>query len=557
MHRKGVISKNMNSENLILESKLIEVASHKNYREATFLISVLGEPDAYNRIIPEDVGEKYAKTIIGYPIVAKLKKNIFGEASDIGGHEVYEVKLKNGRKQKRFGTIPIGSVLDAWVEERELDDFDEPKKCILCSTKLWSSRFPEYFKVIDKLWEKGGISSSWELTASKVEEKDGFKIYKVIEFIGNAILGSGHVPAVKQSGILEYAEFEDYETELANALEKDMYDMNMAEADLDIKTNKEENILAKDSVKGILDTPVEDTAEKNEKANSAVEDTASKDDKKDEIEDKDQDDEQDKKKDKKEEAECKTKKKKETAEVEVENEDNSDVASLTDGDLINKISKACREKVNCSWGYISYWFPEDHTAWFKPCDTESQLDYKLFTYEVVDDEVTVSEPTDVKLTVSIPDVNSEIASRDEKIATLTAELELKNEAVISAGEKIGKLNVEISELKPYKEKVEQAEQEKIEAEIAEEKKSLKENMLKGGLFTEEEIEQAEIAELIEARNKSAINGLIAERYIASFDKEVVENKNESEETATASLEVDDVVEDNPIDFMKTFLSKRK
>ena len=82
-------------------------------------------------------------------------------------------------------------------------------------------------------------------------------------------------------------------------------------------------------------------------------------------------------------------------------------------------------------------------------------------------------------------------------------------------------------------------------------------MLKGGLFTEEEIEQAEIAELIEARNKSAINGLIAERYIASFDKEVVENKNESEETATARLEVDDVVEDNPIDFMKTFLSKRK
>ena len=552
-----MISKIMNNENLILESKLIEVASHKNYREATFLISVLGEPDAYNRIIPEDVGEKYAKTIIGYPIVAKLKKNIFGEASDIGGHEVYEVKLKNGRKQKRFGTIPIGSVLDAWVEERELDDFDEPKKCILCSTKLWSSRFPEYFKVIDKLWEKGGISSSWELTASKVEEKNGFKIYKVIEFIGNAILGTGHVPAVKQSGMLEYAEFEDYETELANALEKDMCDMDMAEADLDIKTNKEENILAKDSVKDILDTPVEDTAEKNEKANFAVEDTASKDDKKDEIEDKDQDDEQDKKKDKKEkeEAECKTKKKKETAEV--ENEDNSDIASLTDGDLINKISKACREKVNCSWGYVSYWFPEDHTAWFKPCDAESQLDYKLFTYEVVDDEVTVSEPTDVILTVSIPDVNSEIASRDEKIATLTAELELKNEAVISAGEKIGKLNVEISELKPYKEKVEQAEQEKIEAEIAEEKKSLKENMLKGGLFTEEEIEQAEIAELIEARNKSAINGLIAERYIASFDKEVVENKNESEETATASLEVDDVVEENPIDFMKTFLSKRK
>ncbi len=50
--------------------------------------------------------------------------------------------------------MPIGSVLNAWGEERELDEFDKPKKCILCSAKLWSSRFPEYFKVLDKLWEK-------------------------------------------------------------------------------------------------------------------------------------------------------------------------------------------------------------------------------------------------------------------------------------------------------------------------------------------------------------------------------------------------------------------
>lgn len=67
---------------------------------------------------------------------------------------------------------------------------------------------------------------------------------------------------------------------------------------------------------------------------------------------------------------------------------------------------------------VSYWFPEDHTVWFKPGDVESSLDYKLFTYEVENDEVTVSDPTDVKLTVAISDVNSEIASKDEKIATL-------------------------------------------------------------------------------------------------------------------------------------------
>lgn len=137
-------------------------------------------------------------------------------------------------------------------------------------------------------------------------------------------------------------------------------------------------------------------------------------------------------------------------------------------------------------------------------------------------------------------------------------MELKNEAVISAGEKIGKLNVEISELRPYKEKVELAEQEKIEAEIAEEKKTLKENMLKGGLFTEEEIAEAEIAELIESRNKSAINSLIAGRYISSFDNnndEVAEVENDQVTTSTASLETDDL-EESPSAFMTRFLTRK-
>ena len=481
----------MNSENLILESKLLEVAARTNYREATFLISVLDEPDAYGRIIPEDVGEKYAETIIGYPIVAKLKKNIFGQVSDFEGHAVYEEKTKNGKKRKRFGTMPIGSVLNAWVEERELEDFDEPKKCILCSAKLWSGRFPEYFKVLDKLWESGKVSSSWELTATKIEEKDGFKIYKVIEFIGNCILGSLKTPAVKQGGIVEYAEFDDYDSALENALEKDVLSTETAENDLEIESKKEEIDLANKEVK---------TAKKEE----------------------------------------------------------PEVASLTDGDLFRKLNEACRKSIGCDWGYISYWFPEEHTVWFKPCNSEASLDYKLFTYEVENDEVTVSEPTNVKLTVSVADVNEEIASKEEKIQTLTAELELKNQAVISAGEKIGKLNIEIAELKPYKEKVELAEQEKIEMEIAEEKKTLKNNLLKGGLFTEDEIAESEIAELIEARDKSTINSLIAERYIASFDKETVEEVNPNKDvgmTSTASLETEDI-DESPSAFMTKFLTRK-
>ena len=149
----------MENEKIILESKPISIASYTNYKEAVFLISVLDEPDGYGRIIPEEAGEKYYKTIIGYPIVAKLKKNLFGQPIDFGGHELKVEKTKNGKKS-HFDTIAIGSVVDAWVEEREVDGYEGTPKCILIKSKLWTSRFPEYFKVFDKLWEDGNISSS-------------------------------------------------------------------------------------------------------------------------------------------------------------------------------------------------------------------------------------------------------------------------------------------------------------------------------------------------------------------------------------------------------------
>lgn len=527
----------MDYENIVLESRPISIASYTNHKEAVFLISVLGEPDAYGRIIPEDAGEKYHKTIIGFPIVAKLKKNIFGQASDFGGHELVVTKTKDGKKKRTFNTMPIGSVIDSWIENREVDGYEGEPKCILIKTKLWTSRFPEYFKVFDKLWEEGQIQSSWELTATKVVEKGLNKVYKTFEFIGNCVLGSNRTGAVHGAGVVEYAELDNINTELAEALEKDM-------AGLDIETIQEKEDFNLAELKN--ETLVEDTAEKvKEKETDEVVDET-----------------EDEKKKKEETAACGTgskKKKVKTAEVSEigKTVKTTEVASLTDGDLFRKISEACTKAVTCDWGYIFYWFPEEHTVWFKPCNTDSSLDYKLFTYEVTDDEVTVSDPQDVKLTVSVTDVNDVIAEKNEKIGALTAELELKDASIIKAGEKINALNVEISELKPYKEKVDKAEQERIETEIAEHKKTLRANMLKGNLFSEDELESDEIAELIESRNEKEINSLIAERYIASFDKEDVKSAEyEAEEiSATASLEADDVNE-NPSVFMKNFLTRK-
>lgn len=522
----------MDNEHIILNSRPISIASYTNYKEAVFLISVLDEPDSYGRIIPEEAGEKYFDTIIGYPIVAKLKKNIFGQPVDFGGHELTIQKTKDGKKKSHFDTVPIGSVTDAWIEEREVDGYDGMPKCILIKTKLWTSRFPEYFKVFDKLWDDGEISSSWELTATDVVTEGANKIYKVFEFIGNCVLGKNHIPAVPGSGVIEYAELDD---ELADALMTDISNTDIANYE-DIEEKEDMNLAEKTKKDVSVDETEKDKKKKDEETAEKKKKTSCAED---------------------------TSETKETAESAVEPEGNPEepeTASLTDRDLFRKINKACEDAIK-GWGYISYWFPEEHTVWFKSDDAPTQLDYKLFTYTVENDEVTVSEPQDVKLTISVSDVNTVLAEKDEKIETLTAELEIKDKAVISAGEKIGKLNVQISELQPYKEQVEKAEQEKIEAEIAEEKESLKKNLLKGGLFTEEEIAKAEIAELIEARDKTAINSLIAEKYIASFDKEEtdvaedVETEEPNPMPATASLETDDVNE-SASSFMTKFLSRR-
>ena len=80
--------------------------------------------------------------------------------------------------------------------------------------------------------------------------------------------------------------------------------------------------------------------------------------------------------------------------------------------------------------------------------------------------------------------------------------------------------------------------------------------MKGNLFTEEEIAKQNIKDLIEARDVSAINGLIADKFVASFD---VTEKNKTTEvttteeeitTATANLES----EDTEID-VRSFMGK--
>lgn len=233
-------------------------------------------------------------------------------------------------------------------------------------------------------------------------------------------------------------------------------------------------------------------------------------------------------------------------------------AQLTVWDTRKKVTDACEAKID-KWCWIAFMFPNEKVVWCEYEDRETELDYVKFTYEVDEnDNVSVSDPVYVKLSVGIAEINEKIEELDEKIKTAEADLNVKNDAIIKANETIQELNEKIAELIPYKEDADKAKKAKMEAEIAEEKELLKAKMLKGNLFTEDEISQSNIAELIEARDVTAINGLIADRYVASFESKNTEecssSENSYEETATASLENEEETLDAR-SFMKSILFK--
>lgn len=506
----------MDFNRIHIASTPISIASYPNHKEAVFLISVLDEPDLENRIIPKESGIKYHKTIIGYPILAKLVKDRKGNPIDFGGHEMTIKKKKDGTKEVKFDTIAIGSVIDSWIEDMEVDGYDGEKSCILIKTKLWTNRFPEYFMVFDKLWESGEIQSSWELTISKAEQSENNLILKAFEFIGNTVLGTRRTGAVPSAGVIQYAELSNYNLELANALERDL-----RVKDIDY-FNKEEPNLAetiKDTIEGETAAAGTDSVVTNDAA------------KVDGIEN--------------------------PAVSENTDNENPQVADLTADDLRNRIQKACRQKTGV-WCWISYFFPESKTVWVEYDGRATALDYKRFTYTVENDEVTVSEPEDVKLTVSVAEINDKVSELNKTIETLQAEIDIKNTAIVKASETVQVLNTKIAELEPYKTQVETSEAKRIETEIAEKKETLKKKMLKGNLFTETEIaESTEINGYIDTMNESAINNLIAERFVASIDEKSMEVSTETSvaEKIKTNLTTEETDTTNARAFMKSVLFK--
>lgn len=478
----------MFKENLVFANKPIEVSEYDNYKIATFLISVLDEYNANGVLIEKAEGEKYHKTIIGYPILAYLEYDEDGVPSDFGGHELRAKIDDDNNIMFYFATSAIGSVIDSWIETREVEGYEGEKDVILIKAKLWTSRYPEYFKVLDELWEENNVATSWEISVEESEKTSQGKKLKVFEFIGNTILGRNVQGAVKSAGMLEIAQSDiDANLMLATAFAKDVK----------YNSKKEESNMPK----------------KNESA------------------------------------------------------------ALTIPDLWSKIEKAVENKMD-RWMVVPYIFPEEKKVWAYDWDRESELDYFEFTYTVEDDEVSVSEPKEVKLTVEaaseknnivvkldetaklLSKKETQISELEKEKENLSSELSEKTEALVKANEKIDTLNDEVSKLKPFKEKVDAIEKAEKEKQTAEEKENLKQYALKSKRITEEELETSEeIKKMIDELDKESINNLIAERLM----KELLENeKDTTEGTETASANITDN-EDEPIEgnIISKWLSQRK
>lgn len=508
------VKKLENNTPLIHYGEIIDVAEHKTYLELTSRVCYYNEPNLNNVMLEyNENAENIANTLCNMPVQARYRVSPDGKPT-FSGHEMH--KTKDGKVT--FSTVSIGTHIKTWIEKDNVVTNDGSVKelpCLFATYRLWK-RYPNMIAAAKRLFNEGKLYNSWEINTYKYVYDNGIKKLTDYEFLADTLLGYEYsYPSYGTSAnAISMAELEENSSlMIAEALSQDL--LENQDKEVGESMVKENMSKVTTDVKEVAENIDKTIAEENKPSITEVEHTDN-----------------------------------------TTTDNTEDVAQLTVIDLRQKVEKACREKLR-RWCYIDFLFPNEKEVWCEYEGAESQLDFVKFTYTVDENDiVTVSEPEYVKLTVSIAEINTKVASLEKEIDTVKAELDIKNNAITKASETIQQLKVQVSELTPYKEQAEAAEQERINSEIAEQKEKLKAKLLKGNLFTEEEIASKEIAELIETRNESAINNLIADKFIASLDNEP---ENEIAEkgsgVATVNLESDDDEAVDARSFMRSILLK--
>lgn len=476
-----------------------EITEHPDHYLAKFVIcdfSVNGNQVALNR----ETIERWMSTLVGNPLVGKLVVAPKGEL-DFSGHNMKVVTRKdadgNEYKTAEFDTDAFGSFQSVGIEKIDDTDF------IVASCKIWK-RYPKACATILRRIESGTLNTSWEIDVLKAHKGIvGGRMAKIIDdgvFTAHCLLGANVEPAYKCSKLLEVAET-DFGLELANAYIEDTKEISNIESNekeaKNLKLNKD-----KETQTAQVENPTETEQAEQTATESTTEPTTP-------AEPDVQTSEEGGETPPPTEPEIST----EPA-GEPEPESTTETSSLTGRDLYMKLEDAV-SKISSDY-YMTDMFPEDHTIWCKKWGYMNELDYIMFPYTVEGDEVSLGEPQNITLTVSVSQVNTKIDELNKTVASLNTELQSAKD--------------EIAELTPYKEQAEKAAAEKAEAELAQKKENLRQYAISSKMITEAELTgEGEFASMIENLDEAGINGVIASRCVEAAKKAPAEKKIETSE----------------------------
>lgn len=471
-----------------------EITEHPDHYLAKFVIcdfSVNGNQVALNR----ETIERWMSTLVGNPLVGKLVVAPKGEL-DFSGHNMKVVTRKdadgNEYKTAEFDTDAFGSFQSVGIEKIDDTDF------IVASCKIWK-RYPKACATILRRIESGTLNTSWEIDVLKAHKGIvGGRMAKIIDdgvFTAHCLLGANVEPAYKCSKLLEVAET-DFGLELANAYIEDTKEISNIESNekeaKNLKLNKD-----KETQTAQVENPTETEQAEQTATESTTEPTTP-------AEPDVQTSEEGGETPPPTEPETST----EPA-GEPEPESTTETSSLTGRDLYMKLEDAV-SKISSDY-YMTDMFPEDHTIWCKKWGYMNELDYIMFPYTVEGDEVSLGEPQNITLTVSVSQVNTKIDELNKTVASLNTELQSAKD--------------EIAELTPYKEQAEKAAAEKAEAELAQKKENLRQYAISSKMITEAELTgEGEFASMIENLDEAGINGVIASRCVEAAKKAPAEKK---------------------------------
>lgn len=476
-----------------------EITEHPDHYLAKFVIcdfSVNGNQVALNR----ETIERWMSTLVGNPLVGKLVVAPKGEL-DFSGHNMKVVTRKdadgNEYKTAEFDTDAFGSFQSVGIEKIDDTDF------IVASCKIWK-RYPKACATILRRIESGTLNTSWEIDVLKAHKGIvGGRMAKIIDdgvFTAHCLLGANVEPAYKCSKLLEVAET-DFGLELANAYIEDTKEISNIESNekeaKNLKLNKD-----KETQTAQVENPTETEQAEQTATESTTEPTTP-------AEPDVQTSEEGGETPPPTEPETSTEPAGEPAP-----ESTTETSSLTGRDLYMKLEDAV-SKISSDY-YMTDMFPEDHTIWCKKWGYMNELDYIMFPYTVEGDEVSLGEPQNITLTVSVSQVNTKIDELNKTVASLNTELQSAKD--------------EIAELTPYKEQVEKAAAEKAEAELAQKKENLRQYAISSKMITEAELTgEGEFASMIENLDEAGINGVIASRCVEAAKKAPAEKKIETSE----------------------------